>query len=92
MRRLLIGLMSLFLLLSVTGCATSRPALIPPAMCQAPDVPGYMLKPLPPPAVEVEHNRDLLQLLADYEALRIRFNADRIGTAMILQHSEQFTW
>ncbi|WP_349623151.1 hypothetical protein [Halomonas sp. H33-56] len=34
------------------------------------------------------HNRDLLQLLADYEAQRIRFNADRIGTATILRHGE----
>lgn len=88
----LIGLISLFLLLSVTGCATSRPAMIPPSMCQAPDVPGYMLKPLSAPVREINHNRDLLQLLADYEMLRIRFNADRIGTAMILRHAEKFTW
>lgn len=37
---------------------------------------------------DVEHNRDLLQLLADYEALRIRFNADRRAVAMIFRNKK----
>lgn len=47
-----------------------------------------MTKPRPAPARPVETNGDLLQLLADYEAMRIRFNADRIGTSMILRHDD----
>lgn len=43
----------------------------------APEVPGYLLKPLPEPKRRIESNRDLLQLLADYESLRKRANADR---------------
>lgn len=42
-----------------------------------PEVPGYLLKPLPEPKRRIESNRDLLQLLADYESLRKRANADR---------------
>lgn len=89
MKRLQIGLISLFLLLFGSGCATSKTAT---PQYQVPIVPTYMLKPLPAPVREINHNRDLLQLLADYEAMRLRFNADRIGTATILRHAEQFSW
>ncbi|MBB3142206.1 hypothetical protein FHR96_003093 [Halomonas organivorans] len=47
-----------------------------------------MIEPRPAPTRVVTHNRDLLQLLADYEAQRIRFNADRLGVALILGHDE----
>ena len=42
-----------------------------------PDVPPLLVTPLSEPARRVSHNRDLLQLLADYESLRRRANADR---------------
>lgn len=89
MKRLQIGLISLFLLLFNSGCAISKPTT---PQHQAPIVPMFMLKPLPAPTRPIDHNRDLLQLLADYETLRLRFNADRIGTVMILRHAEKFTW
>lgn len=42
-----------------------------------PDVPPHLVTPLSEPQRRVSHNRDLLQLLADYESLRRRANADR---------------
>lgn len=50
-----------------------------------PEVPGYLLKPLPEPKRRIESNRDLLQLLADYESLRKRANADRETVSQHLQ-------
>lgn len=47
-----------------------------------------MTRPLPAPPRLIRHNRDLLQLLADYEAQRLRFNADRMGAALILRRAE----
>lgn len=42
-----------------------------------PEVPAHLVTPLSEPLRRVSHNRDLLQLLADYESLRRRANADR---------------
>lgn len=84
MMRRRIGLVSLCLGLFAAGCSSS-PVTEPGPQVVTPEVPAMMLRPLPAPSVEVSHNRDLLQLLADYEALRQRFNADRVGIAKILQ-------
>ena len=50
---------------------------------QVQELPAFLIDPRPAPVREVTSNRDLLQLLADYEALRIRFNADRRAVALI---------
>jgi hypothetical protein len=42
-----------------------------------PVLPSYLLKPLPAPTRTINSNRDLLQLRADYEQQRRRFNVDR---------------
>lgn len=78
MKTFLAGLASACLTVLLTGCAAS-----PAVYTSSPDLPEFLTRPLPPPMRVVENNRDLLQLLADYEALRQRFNADRAATAMI---------
>lgn len=85
MKRLLIGLTSLCLLLLAGGCSSSPRA----PQVLTPTVPSYLLKPLPAPARQVSHNRDLLQLLADYESLRRRANADRSAVAGILESGRE---
>ncbi|QFU01261.1 hypothetical protein FIU83_06375 [Halomonas sp. THAF5a] len=84
MPRLLIGPGSLALLLFASGCATSarEPVTVPVAM--VPEVPSFLVRPLPAPTRQVTRNRDLLQLLADYESLRRRANADRAAVADLL--------
>lgn len=82
MMRLLPGLISLCLMLLGSGCATSQP--VPHPVVLTPTVPSYLLKPLPAPSRQVNHNRDLLQLLADYEQQRRRFNADRVTVMELL--------
>ena len=42
-----------------------------------PEVPSYLLNAFPAPDRSVTSNRDLLSLLADYEALRKQVNLDR---------------
>ncbi|SDL78026.1 hypothetical protein SAMN05661010_02530 [Modicisalibacter muralis] len=86
MRRHVIGLLSLCLMVSLTGCANSQ--TMPSPIMLVPTVPEHLIAPLPAPASvdDIHANRDLLELLADYEALRRRFNADRVGIAEILQH------
>ncbi|WP_423841383.1 hypothetical protein [Vreelandella glaciei] len=49
-----------------------------------PDVPPHLLTPLSEPQRRTSHNRDLLQLLADYESLRRRANADRDSVHKLL--------
>ena len=83
MRRLAIGLGSLCLLLLATGCANSPPTMTVPVVV-APEVPPHLLTPLSEPQRRVSHNRDLLQLLADYESLRRRANADRESVYQLL--------
>jgi len=70
----------------LSGCAPfeSRVATLPSDMQCRPDVPAYLLAPVAAPDRPVTSNRDLLSLLADYEAQRRRFNADRRATASIL--------
>src|SRR5690554_3242516 len=75
MPKLLHGLISLVLLLFVSGCANSQPAPMTVPVLVMPDVPPFLLTPLQAPSRQVTHNRDLLQLLADYESLRRRANA-----------------
>ncbi|SHK68987.1 hypothetical protein SAMN05192556_104276, partial [Halomonas caseinilytica] len=51
------------------------------------EVPPHLVEPLPAPSrAEMTHNRDLLQLLADYESLRRRANADRAAVVEILSN------
>lgn len=83
MPKLLTGLASLALLLFASGCATSREPITVPVV-QVPEVPSFLTRPLPAPTRQVTHNRDLLQLLADYESLRRRANADREAVADLL--------
>lgn len=85
MRRHVIGLLSLCLMVLLTGCAGSQ--TIPAPIVLMPTVPEHLITPLPAPATadDVRTNRDLLELLADYEALRRRFNADRVGIAEIVR-------
>ncbi|WP_442906224.1 hypothetical protein [Halomonas sp. GT] len=49
-----------------------------------PEVPAHLVTPLSEPQRRVSHNRDLLQLLADYESLRRRANADRASVYQLL--------
>ena len=87
MRRLGIGLTGLCLTLLLSGCSAfeSKPVVIPTEWQCTPEVPSYLLNPLPAPDRPVTSNRDLLSLLADYESQRRRFNADRTATASILE-------
>lgn len=59
-------------------------ATLPISMQCRPDVPAYLLAPVAAPDRPVTSNRDLLSLLADYEAQRRRFNADRKAMASLL--------
>lgn len=45
--------------------------------CSSPEVPEYLTNELPAPTRILQSNKGLLLLLAEYEALRRRFNADR---------------
>ena len=72
----------------LSGCAPfeSRVATLPSDMQCRPDVPAYLLAPVAAPDRPVASNRDLLSLLADYEAQRRRFNSDRKTVALVLEH------
>ena len=74
-------------MLLLSGCSVfeSKPVVMPASFQCTPDVPNYLLNPLPAPDRTVSSNRDLLSLLADYESQRRRFNADRTATASILE-------
>lgn len=87
MRNLTNGLISLCLAVFLAGCATSPPP--PPPEPTAQELPWFLTKPRPAPVRELVHNADLLQLLADYEALRLRFNADRAAVAMIFRNQQE---
>ncbi len=82
MPRFAIGLMTLCLALLTTGCATSAPRTVP--ILVTPMVPLHLTAPLQAPGGRVINHRDLLELLADYEALRRRANADRQAVVEIL--------
>lgn len=53
-------------------------------MTQCPTVPAQLTQPLKAPSVELTKQRGLLDLLADYEALRRRANADRAAVSSII--------
>lgn len=57
-------------------------------LCDCPTVPSHLTSELPAPALILNSNRGLLLLLAEYEALRRRFNADRATVADIIQGGE----
>lgn len=78
------GVLSLFLMLLLIGCANS-----PQVITQTPDVPPYLLKPLPAPDTVVKTNRDLVDLLSDYEAIRRKANADRMAVSIIVKEPNE---
>lgn len=82
MPRFAIGWLTLCLMLLTTGCATSEPQTVP--ILVTPLVPPSLTAALPAPGGRVIVRRDLLELLADYEALRRRANADRAAVVEIL--------
>lgn len=57
-------------------------------LCDCPTVPAHLTSELPAPTLILNSNRGLLLLLAEYEALRRRFNADRAAVADIIQSGE----
>ena len=77
------GWIVICLAVSLTGCASSNsPA--PVMLCDCPTVPSYLTSELPAPERKLSSQRGLLLLLAEYEALRRRFNADRAVVVEIL--------
>ena len=82
MSRWVTGLLSLCLMLWLAGCASSPPTSVP--VLVTPMVPPNLTHPLPPPRASVTTHRGLLELLADYEKLRRRANADRAAVVEIL--------
>ncbi len=83
MPRLPTGLTSLFLVLFVSGCATSQQMPAPTTNLQCEPIPPYLTEPLAVPRSSSVHNRGLLELLADYESLRRRANADRAAVQQL---------
>lgn len=55
--------------------------------CSSPEVPEYLTNELPAPTRLLQSNKGLLLLLAEYEALRRRFNADRAAVVEILMNN-----
>ncbi|MCO7246374.1 hypothetical protein [Halomonas sp. Mc5H-6] len=52
--------------------------------CDCPTIPSHLTSELPAPEPKLDSNRGLLLLLAEYEALRRRFNADRAAVVEIV--------
>ena len=82
MRILANGLASLCLMLLLAGCANSVPRV--ETVMMTPTLPEHLTRPLPAPSIEASSNRDLLDLLARYESLRRRANADRAAVVEIM--------
>lgn len=57
-----------------------------PMSCDSPEVPGHLTNELPAPARLLQSNKGLLLLLAEYEALRRRFNSDRVAVVEIFSN------
>ncbi|SDF72510.1 hypothetical protein SAMN05216571_101399 [Onishia taeanensis] len=76
----------LCLMLWLGGCAAPEPMMVPVIM--KPELPAHLTDPLGRPERPVAQNRDLLQLLADYEELRRRANADRSAVVEIIDTNE----
>ncbi len=53
--------------------------------CSSLEVPEYLTNELPAPTRILQSNKGLLLLLAEYEALRRRFNADRAAVVEIFE-------
>lgn len=54
--------------------------------CSSPEVPEDLKNELPAPTRILQSHKGLLLLLAEYEALRRRFNADRVAVVEILSN------
>lgn len=54
--------------------------------CNSPEVPEHLTNELPAPKRILQNNEGLLLLLAEYEELRRRFNADRAAVVDILEN------
>lgn len=52
--------------------------------CDCPTVPQHLTSELQAPVLILDSNRGLLLLLAEYEALRRRANADRVAVVEIV--------
>lgn len=86
MKRQKNGLIAFCLTGFLTGCASSPPPPVTGVMVKPP-LPSHLTAPLPAPkgGQNVARNRDLITLVADYEALRQRMNADRIAVERLWQ-------
>lgn len=80
---------ALCLPLLLTGCELFQPRTVSVPVMLTPQVPPRLLTPLPAPTLKIETPRGVLELLADYEALRRRANADRNAVAEILSHDPE---
>ena len=87
MQKHVIGWIAIGLLVLLIGCASSSdPAAW--TQCDCPTVPSHLTSELSAPALILDSNRGLLLLLAEYEAMRRRFNADRAAVADIMPSGE----
>lgn len=60
-------------------------------MCDCPTVPQHLTSELLAPDLILDSNRGLLLLLAEYEALRRRANADRTAVVEIIGNGDRGT-
>lgn len=82
------GLTVACLMVFVTGCASSSdPAAW--SRCDCPTVPSHLTSELPAPERLLSSQRGLLLLLAEYEALRRRANADRVAVVEIIDGGDR---
>ncbi len=58
-------------------------------LCECPEVPAHLTSELPAPERILSSNRGLLLLLAEYEALRRRANADRVAVVEIVANGDK---
>ena len=58
-------------------------------VCDCPTIPAQLTSKLPAPERILESQRGLLLLLAEYEALRRRANADRAAVVEIMRVGEE---
>lgn len=58
-------------------------------LCDCPTVPSYLTSELPAPERKLSSQRGLLLLLAEYEALRRRANADREAVVEIVSGGDR---
>ena len=80
---------ALCLPLWLTGCELWPTRTVSVPVMLTPQVPPRLLTPLPAPTLKIDTPRGVLELLADYEALRRRANADRAAVAEILSHDPE---